>query len=150
MWGFTTLAALFVAASGFAAALPTTSDATVPQVFKRAITGATGSNCNGYIFTAAQVSAAAAESLKHVLAGTTVGTNKYPHVLDNREGFTYPSGCTVTRYEFPVFKNSIYTGGDPSVDRVIIGHVSGSSAYSCGVLTHQGASGNNFLQCTNT
>jgi hypothetical protein len=88
----------------------------------------------GYIFTAAQVSAAAAESLKHVLAGTTVGTNKYPHVLDNREGFTYPAGCTVTRYEFPVFKTSIYTGGDPSVDRVIIGHVSGSSAYSCGMF----------------
>ncbi|KAG8709818.1 hypothetical protein FRC08_018003 [Ceratobasidium sp. 394] len=149
MWGFQTLATVLVVASGFAAALPT-SDATVPQVFKRTITAATGSNCNGYTFTAAQVSSAAQASLSHVLAGTTVGTNKYPHVLDNREGFTYPSGCTVTRYEFPIFKDHVYTGGDPSVDRVIIGHVSGSSAYSCGVLTYQGASGNNFLQCSNT
>ncbi|KAG8762849.1 hypothetical protein FRC12_008813 [Ceratobasidium sp. 428] len=149
MWGFSTFAAVLVVASGFAAALPT-SDATVPQVFKRSISGATGSNCNGYTFTAAQVQSAAQESLNHVLAGTTVGDNKYPHVLDNREGFTYPSGCTVTRYEFPIFKSKIYTGGDPSVDRVIIGHVSGSSAYACGVLTHQGASGNNFLQCKNT
>lgn len=47
MWGLTTFAALFIAASGFVAALPTTSDATVPQVFKRSISGATGSNCNG-------------------------------------------------------------------------------------------------------
>ncbi|QRV93323.1 ribonuclease [Ceratobasidium sp. AG-Ba] len=146
---FNTLVTIFVAASGFVTALPT-SDAAVPQVFKRSISGATGSNCNGYTFTAAQVQSAAQESLSHVLAGTTVGTNKYPHVLDNREGFTYPAGCTVTRYEFPIFKNKIYTGGDPSVDRVIIGHVSGSSAYACGVLTHQGASGNNFLQCANT
>jgi hypothetical protein len=88
----------------------------------------------GYAFTAAQVSAAAQASLSHVLAGTTVGTNQYPHVLDNREGFTYPAGCTVTRYEFPIFRDKIYTGGDPSVDRVIIGHVSGSSAYACGTL----------------
>ncbi|CCO33766.1 putative RING finger protein C6B12,07c [Rhizoctonia solani AG-1 IB] len=131
---------------GLVTALPTTNT-TLSIVVKRSINGATGSDCNGYTFTAAQVSAAAQASLSHVLAGTTVGTNKYPHVLDNREGFTYPSGCTVTRYEFPIFRNKIYTGGDPSVDRVIIGHVSGSSAYSCGVLTHQGASGNNFLQC---
>ncbi|CAE6513373.1 unnamed protein product [Rhizoctonia solani] len=148
MWGFGAIVTLVAAASGLVAALPT-SNTTLPIIIKRSINGATGSNCNGYTFTAAQVSAAAQESLNHVLAGTTVGTNKYPHVLDNREGFTYPSGCTVTRYEFPIFKNKIYTGGDPSVDRVIIGHVSGSSAYSCGVLTHQGASGNNFLQCDN-
>ncbi|KAH7338021.1 Ribonuclease/ribotoxin [Rhizoctonia solani] len=148
VWGFGAVVTLVAAASGLVAALPT-SNATLPIIIKRSINGATGSDCNGYTFTATQVSAAAQESLNHVLAGTTVGTNKYPHVLDNREGFTYPSGCTVTRYEFPIFKNKIYTGGDPSVDRVIIGHVSGSSAYSCGVLTHQGASGNNFLQCDN-
>ncbi|KAG8738872.1 hypothetical protein FRC10_006421 [Ceratobasidium sp. 414] len=149
MWGFQTLATVLAVAGGFAAALPA-SDATIPQMFKRSIAAATGSNCNGFTFTADQVSSAAQASLSHVLAGTTVGDNKYPHVLDNREGFTYPSGCTVTRYEFPIFKDHVYTGGDPSVDRVIIGHVSGSSAYSCGVLTHYGASGNNFLQCANT
>ncbi|QRW20956.1 RING finger protein [Rhizoctonia solani] len=148
MWGSKAILVLAATFASLVAALPATNT-TLPIVVKRSISGATGSDCNGYTFTAAQVSAAAQESLSHVLAGTTVGTNKYPHVLDNREGFTYPAGCTVTRYEFPIFRNKIYTGGDPSVDRVIIGHVSGSSAYSCGVLTHQGASGNNFLQCDN-
>jgi hypothetical protein len=150
MLGLNAVIPLLAAVIGLVTALPTTNT-TLSIVVKRSINGATGSDCNGkyicayilspsrelilptgYTFTAAQVSAAAQASLSHVLAGTTVGTNKYPHVLDNREGFTYPSGCTVTRYEFPIFRNKIYTGGDPSVDRVIIGHVSGSSAYSCG------------------
>ncbi|KAJ1305397.1 hypothetical protein OPQ81_000412 [Rhizoctonia solani] len=124
MWGFRAVITLVTAATGLVAALPA-SNTTI--IVKRAINGATGSDCNGYTFTADQVKAAAQSSLDHVLAGTTV----------------------VTRYEFPIFRNKIYTGGDPSVDRVIIGHVSGSSAYACGVLTHQGASGNNFLQCDN-
>ncbi|KAF8686458.1 SPX domain [Rhizoctonia solani] len=132
MWGSKAILVLAATFASLVAALPATNT-TLPIVVKRSISGATGSDCNGYTFTAAQVSAAAQESLSHVLAGTTVGTNKYPHVLDNREGFTYPAGCTVTRYEFPIFRNKIYTGGDPSVDRVIIGHVSGSSAYSCGM-----------------
>ncbi|KDN33404.1 hypothetical protein RSAG8_13506, partial [Rhizoctonia solani AG-8 WAC10335] len=75
MWGFSAVVTLVAAASGLVAALPT-FNTTLPVVAKRSISGATGSDCNGYTFTAAQVQAAAQASLSHVLAGTTVGTNK--------------------------------------------------------------------------
>ncbi|KAF8600962.1 Ribonuclease/ribotoxin, partial [Ceratobasidium sp. AG-I] len=76
-------------------------------------------------------------------------SNAYPHVFNNREGFTFNSGCKSPYYEFPLFRSSVYTGGDPSYNRVIIGSVSGSNAAFCDVVTHYGASGNNFLQCDN-
>jgi hypothetical protein len=78
------------------------------------------------------VQAAANEALDHVVAGTTVGSNDYPHQYNNYEGFTFNSGCTPPYYEFPLFKSSVYTGGDPGADRVIIGAVSGSSGKFCG------------------
>ncbi|CAE6456899.1 unnamed protein product [Rhizoctonia solani] len=65
----------------------------------------------------------------------------------NPPGFTFNSGCRAPYYEFPLFRSSVYTGGDPSYNRVVIGSVSGSNAAFCDVITHYGASGNNFLQC---
>jgi hypothetical protein len=115
-----------------------------------AVSGVTGADCNGtlsapppllpsrtnsppgYTFTLSAVQAAANEALDHVVAGTTVGSNDYPHQYNNYEGFTFNSGCTPPYYEFPLFKSSVYTGGDPGADRVIIGAVSGSTGKFCG------------------
>ncbi|CAE6511716.1 unnamed protein product [Rhizoctonia solani] len=136
-----------VALSGLALAIPAPTKTT--PLDKRTITGVTAADCDGFTFTSAQVAAAASAAASHVAAGTTVGSNSYPHVFNNREGFTFQSGCRSPYYEFPLFRSSVYTGGDPSYNRVVIGSVSGSNAAFCDVITHYGASGNNFLQCDN-
>ncbi|KAI5856998.1 Ribonuclease/ribotoxin [Tricharina praecox] len=115
-----------------------------------AVTGVTGANCNGYVFTKAAVQAAANEALDHLVSSSTVGDNDYPHQYNNYEGFSFNSGCAPPYYEFPLFKSSLYTGGSPGADRVVIGSRSGSSAKFCDVITHYGASGNAFLMCANT
>ncbi|CAE7088736.1 unnamed protein product [Rhizoctonia solani] len=135
------------ALSGLALAIPAPTKTTPLE--KRAISGVTAADCDGFTFTAAQVSAAASAAASRVASGSTVGDNSYPHVFNNREGFTFQSGCRAPYYEFPLFRSQVYTGGDPSYNRVVIGSVSGSSAAFCDVITHYGASGNNFLQCDN-
>lgn len=124
-----------------------------------AVTGVTGANCNGtylhtspiplpaashhpfhllpltrpgYVFTKAAVQAAANEALDHLVSSSTVGDNDYPHQYNNYEGFSFNSGCAPPYYEFPLFKSSLYTGGSPGADRVVIGSRSGSSAKFCG------------------
>ncbi|KAG9121322.1 hypothetical protein FRC07_002749 [Ceratobasidium sp. 392] len=138
---------VIVAFSGLVLAIPAPTK-TIPFE-KRTISGVTAADCDGFTFTSAQVAAAASAAATHVSKGTTVGSNSYPHVFNNREGFTFNSGCRAPYYEFPLFRGSVYTGGDPSYNRVIIGSVSGSNAAFCDVVTHYGASGNNFLQCDN-
>ncbi|QRV93470.1 guanyl-specific ribonuclease F1 [Ceratobasidium sp. AG-Ba] len=138
---------VFVALSGLALAIPAPTK-TIP-LDKRAISGVTAADCDGFTFTAAQVSAAASAAASRVASGTTVGSNSYPHVFNNREGFTFNSGCRAPFYEFPLFRSQVYTGGDPSYNRVVIGSVSGSNAAFCDVITHFGATGSNFLQCDN-
>jgi len=74
--------------------------------------------------------------------GQTVGSGKYPHQYNDYEGFNFPSAGPY--YEFPILNSyKPYTGGSPGADRVIF---TGSGAYE-GVITHTGASGNDFLQC---
>ncbi|CAE6444604.1 hypothetical protein ACGC1H_005819 [Rhizoctonia solani] len=133
--------------SGLALAIPAPSKTT--PLDKRTISGVTAADCDGFTFTSSQVAAAASAAASRIASGTTVGSNSYPHVFNNREGFTFNSGCRAPFYEFPLFRSQVYTGGDPSYNRVIVGSVSGSNAAFCDVITHYGASGNNFLQCDN-
>ncbi|CAZ85453.1 unnamed protein product [Tuber melanosporum] len=84
------------------------------------VSGITGVNCHGYIFTPAQVSNAANAALSHLNAGTQVGSNDYPHQYNNREGFIFNSGCWPPYYAFPIFRDHVYTGGSPGPDRVVI------------------------------
>ncbi|KAG9120936.1 hypothetical protein FRC07_003325 [Ceratobasidium sp. 392] len=121
---------VIVAFSGLVLAIPAPTK-TIPFE-KRTISGVTGANCDGFTFTSAQVAAAASAAATHVSKGTTVGSNAYPHVFNNREGFTFQPGCRAPYYEFPLFRSSVYTGGDPSYNRVVIGSVSGSNAAFCG------------------
>lgn len=75
--------------------------------------------------------------------GTTVGSDEYPHQYEDYEGFTFPDAGPY--YEFPILSDEeVYTGGSPGADRVVF---TGSGTYE-GVITHTGASGNDFLQCT--
>lgn len=59
------------------------------------------------------------------------------------EGFTFP--VSGTYYEFPILSSgSVYSGGSPGADRVIFN----TDNQLAGVITHTGASGNNFVECT--
>lgn len=86
----------------------------------------------GFNIALANIDAAAKRTLNHLNAGTQVGTNNYPHQFNNREGFTFNSGCYAPYYEFPVVPDGVYTGGDPGCDRVVVGTWDGVNAWFCG------------------
>ncbi|KAG8705560.1 hypothetical protein FRC08_001610 [Ceratobasidium sp. 394] len=140
-------AILLVVLSGLALAIPAPTKTSPAE--KRTISGVTGADCGGFTFTADQVAAAASAAASHIASDSVVGSNKYPHVFNNR--FTFDDGCNPPFFEFPVFPSKVYTGGSPGADRVIVGSVSGSDAAFCAVdvITHRGATGNGFLQCDN-
>ncbi|KAF9790608.1 ribonuclease T1 [Thelephora terrestris] len=69
----------------------------------------------------------------------------YPHQYKNYEGFTF-SCSGPTFYEFPILASGALFNGStgPGPDRVVYDNSGGF----CGCITHTGATGNNFLQCT--
>ncbi|KAL1951457.1 hypothetical protein VTO73DRAFT_606 [Trametes versicolor] len=71
------------------------------------------------------------------------GASNYPHQYHDYEGFSFPS-CRGEFFEFPLKHSSVYTGGSPGADRVIYDE----SGDFCACLTHSGASGNNFVECS--
>ncbi|KAK3899401.1 guanyl-specific ribonuclease [Staphylotrichum tortipilum] len=73
-------------------------------------------------------------------AGSTI--NSYPHQYNDYEGFVFPTAGPW--YEFPILSSyTVYTGGSPGPDRVIF---DGSGRLDA-LITHTGASGNNFVAC---
>lgn len=69
-------------------------------------------------------------------------TDKYPHQYNNYEGFNFPTAKPW--YEFPILSSgAVYTGGSPGADRVIFD----SKGALDMLITHTGASGNNFVAC---
>ncbi|KAH6641274.1 Ribonuclease/ribotoxin [Chaetomium tenue] len=68
--------------------------------------------------------------------------NNYPHRYNNYEGFDFPTPGPW--YEFPIMaSHSVYNGGSPGADRVVF---DGNGNFDL-LITHTGASGNNFLAC---
>lgn len=66
----------------------------------------------------------------------------YPHQYNNYEGFSFPTASPW--YEFPILSSyKVYTGGSPGADRVIFDTKGNFDA----LITHTGASGNNFVAC---
>lgn len=76
--------------------------------------------------------------------GKQVGSNDYPHTENNYEGIDfYVSG---PYQEFPLLNTyKKYTGGSPGADRVVFTNDGGQLA---GVVTHTGASGDDFVACS--
>ncbi|KAL4922485.1 Ribonuclease/ribotoxin [Aspergillus aurantiobrunneus] len=96
--------------------------------------------CGNVCYSSSAVSAAVSEGYSLQSSGDDV--NNYPHVYNNYEGFDFP--VDPTYYEFPIMSSgSIYNGGSPGADRVVFNE-DGDLA---GVITHTGASGNNFVSC---
>ncbi|KAJ5852637.1 uncharacterized protein N7529_012022 [Penicillium soppii] len=102
---------------------------------------ACASTCGTICYTSSAVSAAKAAGYKLYSAGSTVSS--YPHVYHDYEGFVFP--VSGTYYEFPILSSgSVYTGGSPGADRVIFN----TNDQLAGVITHTGASGDDFVACT--
>lgn len=73
--------------------------------------------------------------------GSLIGN--YPHQYNDNEGFSFPTGGPW--YEFPILSTfKVYTGGAPGADRVIFD----ADGNFDSVITHTGASGNNFVSCS--
>ncbi|KAB8070576.1 amino acid permease-domain-containing protein [Aspergillus leporis] len=98
-----------------------------------------GSNC----YTSSAVSSAKAAGYELHAEGETVGSNSYPHKYNNYEGFDF--SVSSPYYEWPILSSGkIYSGGSPGADRVVFNE----NNQLAGVITHTGASGNNFVACT--
>ncbi|RYP50928.1 hypothetical protein DL768_003653 [Monosporascus sp. mg162] len=99
--------------------------------------------CGSTYYTATQVNQAAQKACTYYRAGDAPGG--YPHTYNNYEGFSFTvSGPYL---EFPMLASgSVYTGGSPGPDRVIIN----TSCKLGGAITHTGASGNSFVGCSGT
>ncbi|KAM0796147.1 guanyl-specific ribonuclease T1 [Usnea florida] len=99
--------------------------------------------CGSTCYSQDDINAAVQQGYGYYEDGTTVGNDAYPHQYEDYEGFSFADPGPY--YEFPILSDEeVYTGGSPGADRVIF---TGDGTYE-GVITHTGASGNDFLQCT--
>ncbi|KAI1799560.1 ribonuclease-domain-containing protein [Daldinia bambusicola] len=128
-WIFLPLAALLASA------------AAAPVVEDRAAQAAT--TCGSKYYSATQVNQAAQKACSYYSSGSAPGG--YPHTYNNYEGFSF--SVPGPYLEFPLLSSgSVYNGGSPGPDRVIIN----TSCKLAGEITHTGASGNNFVGCSGT
>ncbi|CAL5866729.1 uncharacterized protein PFLUO_LOCUS939 [Penicillium psychrofluorescens] len=96
-----------------------------------------GSNC----YTNSSVTAAQAEGYKLYKSGNT--NDDYPHQYHDYEGFNFP--VSGEYYEYPIMSSGgVFTSGSPGADRVVF---NGQDELA-GLITHTGASGDDFKECT--
>ncbi|BAE64671.1 hypothetical protein AFCA_011172 [Aspergillus flavus] len=111
----------------------------LPSLVERACDYTCGSNC----YSSSDVSTAQAAGYQLHEDGETVGSNSYPHKYNNYEGFDF--SVSSPYYEWPILSSGdVYSGGSPGADRVVFNE----NNQLAGVITHTGASGNNFVECT--
>ena len=98
--------------------------------------------CGNVCYWTEDINEAVSTGYNYYRQGKQIGSNKYPHNLDGRDGFTWYTNPPY--YEFPIMSNyRPYTGGSPGPDRVIFD----SNGRYARILTHTGASGNSFVEC---
>ncbi|KAK8069088.1 Ribonuclease f1 [Apiospora phragmitis] len=99
--------------------------------------------CGSTSYSAAQVNAASQQACTYYKNNQQA--NSYPHTYNNYEGFNFRVAGPYQ--EFPIKSSGLYTGvRSPGADRVIIN----ASCQQAGAITHNGASGNNFVGCSGT
>ncbi|ESA42488.1 ribonuclease T1, variant [Neurospora crassa OR74A] len=98
--------------------------------------------CGSVCYSSSAISAALNKGYSYYEDGATAGSSSYPHRYNNYEGFDFPTAKPW--YEFPILSSGrVYTGGSPGADRVIFD----SHGNLDMLITHNGASGNNFVAC---
>lgn len=97
--------------------------------------------CGNTCYSQSDIDAAVQQGFSDFQSGNE--PDKYPHQYKDYEGFSFPDAAPF--YEFPILASEMpFTGGKPGADRVIFD----SNGNFEGVITHNGASGNDFVQCT--
>lgn len=112
-------------------------DATPSVVGRQSCYATCGTTC----YTQLTVNKALNEGYNDYVNGDT--PHGYPHTYYDRDGFDLLVDGPYL--EFPILHSyRAYTGGAPGPDRVVF-NTNGDYA---GSITHTGASGNNFVQCS--
>ncbi|KAJ6556261.1 Ribonuclease/ribotoxin [Mycena capillaripes] len=96
--------------------------------------------CGNAVYTSSQVNYAVQMGQRRIGGG-----GEYPHIFNNFQDLPLHRDCRVSGrvYEYPLKAGAGFTGGDPGPDRVVF---AAAGSY-CGVVTHTGAAGNNFISC---
>ncbi|CEJ81520.1 hypothetical protein VHEMI01641 [[Torrubiella] hemipterigena] len=96
--------------------------------------------CGGVCYWQSDIDAAVQKGFSDLQNGQT--EHSYPHQYNDREGFDFPTSAPW--YEYPILSSyKVYSGGSPGADRVIFD----SQGNLDSLITHTGASGNNFVAC---
>ena len=110
-----------------------------PSLAKRQSCAAT---CGDVCYYQSTIDAAVNEGYSLYESGETEGSDDYPHTYNDYEGFDFPVSGPYE--EFPILDTfRVYSGGSPGPDRVVFNE----DGELAGVITHTGASGNDFVQC---
>ncbi|KAK2614651.1 hypothetical protein N8I77_001458 [Diaporthe amygdali] len=138
------LAALSASAA-FAAVIPTVEPVVDLAAEPVAVAGVEARDtcvytCGSVCYWQVDIDEALAEGYKDYKAGSAPGG--YPHQYNNYEGFSFPTAAPW--YEFPILSTyKVYTGGSPGADRIVFDTKGNFDA----LITHTGASGNDFVAC---
>ncbi|THU78729.1 Ribonuclease/ribotoxin [Dendrothele bispora CBS 962.96] len=97
--------------------------------------------CGSDVYSVNQVVAAVNAGVNHL--DDPIGSDSYPHTFNNFEGLDLFCSGETRFNEFPILTSGTYNGGSPGADRVVF---SNDGTY-CAVVTHTGASGNDFVSC---
>ncbi|KAL6856635.1 ribonuclease domain-containing protein [Trichoderma novae-zelandiae] len=131
---FVAAAVIGLAASASAAAIDST------LVDKRASCVYT---CGSVCYWQSDIDAALAKGYSLYESGDEeASADSYPHQYNDYEGFSFPTAAPW--YEFPILSSfKVYTGGSPGADRVVFD----SKGNFDSLITHTGASGDDFVAC---
>ncbi|KAF2103648.1 ribonuclease Ms [Rhizodiscina lignyota] len=99
--------------------------------------------CGNTCYWQSDIDAALNKGYSLYQEGETEGSNDYPHAEENYENL--PFAVSGPYQEFPILNSfKVYTGGDPGADRVVF-NTDGEFA---ALVTHTGASGDDFVSCS--
>jgi hypothetical protein len=120
--------------------------------------------CGRTSYTKQQVDAAVAEGCRLHAAGEQLGSSKYPHKFNNREGLVFAAAGPYQ--EFPILESGVYAGSKsftiyskardgadisaeaPGPDRVVFNPSYQGSCVYVGAMTHTDAADRNaFVSC---
>lgn len=120
-------------------ALPTPLETVSSSLIVRQSCAAT---CGNVCYSQATIDTAVSNGYSLYQSDSEEGSSDYPHTYNDYEGFTFPVDGPYQ--EYPILKShKAYSGGSPGADRVIF-NTDGEFA---GVITHTGASGDDFVSC---
>ncbi|KAM7206058.1 guanyl-specific ribonuclease F1 [Naviculisporaceae sp. PSN 640] len=125
----------FAACGATAAALATPGTTAIANV-----------TCGLNTYSQQQIEEATAEGCRLYDEGQQIGTSKYPHKFNNREGLVFASSGPYQ--EFPIIRSGVYSGRSPGADRIVFDPDYKNDCVFVGAMTHTDApTRNGFVPC---